>query len=174
VLISRLTVASQVEAQHMRVGELEHNLEMCCMENNDLKHQVRRYRNEVDDMRQREYDDRHDCYEHHDPYDHCKRCCTRTGMTLLSSGGYVWPQPETPQIVVSLSRLLTPPCDPTSPLWAPLPVAPMEVDVEWPPLLPPGELNQLNATMPRLPIIPMHQALGERDTMYPMLPKGFH
>jgi hypothetical protein len=50
----------------------------------------------------------------------------------------------------------------------------MEVDPDWPPLLPPGELNQLNATMLRLPMIPMHQALNERDTAYPMLPRGFH
>jgi hypothetical protein len=50
----------------------------------------------------------------------------------------------------------------------------MEVNPDWPPLLPPGELNQLNATMPRLPMIPRHQALDERDTAYPMIPKGFH
>jgi hypothetical protein len=50
----------------------------------------------------------------------------------------------------------------------------MEVDPEWPPLPPPGEFNQVNATTPWLPIIPMHQVLGEHDTPYPMLPKGFH
>ena len=50
----------------------------------------------------------------------------------------------------------------------------MEIDDEWAPLPPPGEPNQPNTTMPRLPIIPMHQALGERDTTYPMLPRGFH
>jgi hypothetical protein len=50
----------------------------------------------------------------------------------------------------------------------------MEVDPDWPPLPLPGELNQLNATMLRLPMIPRHQALDERDTAYPMLPKGFH
>ena len=54
------------------------------------------------------------------------------------------------------------------------PAAPMEVDPDWPPLPPPGEFNQLNTTMQRLPMIPRHQALDECDTMYPMLPKGFH
>jgi hypothetical protein len=53
-------------------------------------------------------------------------------------------------------------------------MAPMEVDPDWPPLPPPGEHNQLNATMLQLPMIPRHQALDERDTAYPMLPKGFH
>ena len=53
-------------------------------------------------------------------------------------------------------------------------MAPMEVDPDWLPLPLPGEHNQLNATMPRLPMIPRHQALDEHDTTYPMLPKGFH
>jgi len=53
-------------------------------------------------------------------------------------------------------------------------MAPMEVDPDWLPLPLPGEHNQLNATMPRLPMIPRHQALDERNTVYPMLPKGFH
>jgi hypothetical protein len=61
-----------------------------------------------------------------------------------------------------------------SPLQAQSPTAPMEVDPDWPPLPPPGEHNQLNATMPRLPMIPRHQALDEHDAAYPMLPKGFH
>jgi len=50
----------------------------------------------------------------------------------------------------------------------------MEVDPDWSPLLPPGERNQLDTTTLRLPIIPMHPTLGERDTAYPMLPKGCH
>jgi hypothetical protein len=50
----------------------------------------------------------------------------------------------------------------------------MEVDPNWPPLLPPGEFNQINATMPQLPMIPRHPTLDERDTTYPMIPKGFH
>ena len=53
-------------------------------------------------------------------------------------------------------------------------MAPMEVDPDWPPLPQPGEHNQLNTTMLQFPIIPMHQALGECNTAYPMLPKGFH
>jgi hypothetical protein len=174
VLTSWSTVAGQVRARHAIVGELEHKLELCHRENNNLRRQVRCSRNEVDKMRQREYEDRHDHYERHDSYDRRKRRRTSTEVTPSSSGGYVWPQPKTPQIVVSPPRSLTLPCDPTSPPRAPSPVAPMEVDAEWPPLPPPGELNQLNATTPRLPIIPMHQALNEHDTMYPMLPKGFH
>jgi len=58
--------------------------------------------------------------------------------------------------------------------WAQSPAAQMEVNPNWPPLLLPGELNQLNTTMPRLPMIPMHQALNEHNTAYPMLPRGFH
>jgi hypothetical protein len=50
----------------------------------------------------------------------------------------------------------------------------MEVNPNWPPLPPPGEFNQPNATMPRLPMIPRHPTLDERDTAYPMIPKGFH
>jgi hypothetical protein len=51
----------------------------------------------------------------------------------------------------------------------------MEVDdSRWVPLPPPGEPNQPNTTMPQLPIIPMHMALNECNTTYPMLPKGFH
>jgi len=50
----------------------------------------------------------------------------------------------------------------------------MEVNPDWPPLPPPGEFNQPNATMPRLPMIPRHPTLDERDTAYPMIPKGFH
>jgi hypothetical protein len=50
----------------------------------------------------------------------------------------------------------------------------MEVNPNWPPFPLPGELNQLNATMPRLPMSPMHQELNEHDTAYPMLPRGFH
>jgi len=61
---------------------------------------VRRYRDKVDDMRRREYDERHDRYERHDSYDRHKRCRTSTEVTPSSSGGYVWPQAETPQIVV--------------------------------------------------------------------------
>ena len=50
----------------------------------------------------------------------------------------------------------------------------MEVDPDWPPLPPPGEFNQPNATMPQLPMIPRHPTLDEHDTAYPMIPKGFH
>jgi hypothetical protein len=50
----------------------------------------------------------------------------------------------------------------------------MEVDPDWPPLPLPGEFNQLNATMPRLPMIPRHPTFDEHDTVYPMIPKGFH
>jgi hypothetical protein len=59
-------------------------------------------------------------------------------------------------------------------LQAQSPMAPMEVNPDWPPLPLPGEHNQLNATMLQLPMIPRHQALDECDTAYPMLPKGFH
>jgi hypothetical protein len=50
----------------------------------------------------------------------------------------------------------------------------MEVNPDWPPLPPPGEFNQPNTTMPRLPMIPRHLTLDERNTAYPMIPKGFH
>jgi len=50
----------------------------------------------------------------------------------------------------------------------------MEVDPDWPPLPPPGKRNHLDANTPWLPLIPMHHALGECDTAYPMLPKGCH
>jgi len=125
-------------------------------------------------MRRREYDERHDRYERHDPYDRCKRRRTSTEVTPSSSGGYAWPQAETPQIVVSPPRAPAPPCDATSPPQAQSPVASMEVDPDWPPLPLPGEFNQSNATMPRLPMIPRHPTLDERDTTYPMIPKGFH
>jgi hypothetical protein len=52
-------------------------------------------------MHRREYNERHDRYEHHDSYDRRKRCCMSTEVTPSSSGGYVWPHAETPQIVVS-------------------------------------------------------------------------
>jgi hypothetical protein len=61
-----------------------------------------------------------------------------------------------------------------SPPQAQSPVAPMEVNPNWPPLPPPGEFNQANATMPRLLMIPRHPTLDERNTAYPMIPKGFH
>jgi hypothetical protein len=165
---------SQLAAQRATVGELERELELWRQENDDLRCQVRRYRDKVDDMRHREYDERHDHYERHDSYDRRKWRRTSTEVTPLSSGGYAWPQAETPQIVVSPPQLPTPPCDTMSPTQAQSLAAPMEVDPNWPPLPPPGELNQLNATMPQLPMIPRHQALDERDTAYPMLPKGFH
>jgi hypothetical protein len=122
----------------------------------------------------REYNDCHDHYECHDLYNCCKRCCTSTEVTPSSSGGYVWPPSKTLQIVVSPPRSLTSPGDPTLLPRAPLPIAPMEVNPNWPPLPPPGERNQLDATTLRLPIIPMHPVLGECDTAYPMLPKGCH
>jgi chromosome segregation ATPase len=100
-LISWLTVMSQLAAQCTTVGELERELELCRRENNDLRRQVRRYHDEVDDMRRREYDERHDHYECHDSYDRHKQRRTSTEVTLSSSGGYVWPHAETPQIVVS-------------------------------------------------------------------------
>jgi len=174
VLTSWSTVVSQLAAQHAIVGELEHELELCHRENDDLRHQVRCYRDEVDDMRRWEYNKRHDGYEHHDSYNRCKRHRTSTEVTPSSSGGYAWPQAETPQIVVSPPRSPTPPHDTTLPPQAQSPTAPMEVDPDWLPLLPPGEHNQLNATMLWLPMIPRHQALDERNTAYPMLPRGFH
>jgi hypothetical protein len=154
--------------------ELKRELEFCRRENDNLRRQVRCYRDEVDNMRCREYDKCHDRYERHDSYDHRKQRRTSTEVTPSSSGGYAWPQAETPQIVVSPPRSPTLPCDTTSPPQAHSPAAPMEVDPDWPPLLPPGELNQLNATMLRLPMIPRHQALNEHNTTYPMLPRGFH
>jgi len=45
---------SQLAAQHAIVGELERELELCRRENDNLRRQVRRYRDEVDDMRRRE------------------------------------------------------------------------------------------------------------------------
>jgi hypothetical protein len=159
---------SQLAAQHTIVGKLERELELCCQENDNLRRQVRRYRDEVDDMCHQEYDERHDSY------DHCKWRRMSTEVTPSSSGGYAWPQAETPQIVVSPPQSPTPPRDTTLPPQAQLPTAPMEVDPNWPPLPLPGEHNQLNTTMPRLPMIPRHQALDECDTAYPMLPRGFH
>ena len=125
-------------------------------------------------MRRREYDEHHDHYERHDSYDHCKRHRMSTKVTPSSSGGYAWPHAETPKIVVSPPRSPTPPCDATSPPQVQSPAAPMEVNPNWPPLPPPGEFNQINATMPRLPMIPRHPTLDERNTAYPMIPKGFH
>jgi hypothetical protein len=125
-------------------------------------------------MRHREYDERHDRYECHDSYDRHKQRRTSTEVTPSSSGGYAWPQAETPQIVVSPPRAPALPCDAMLPPQAQSPAAPMEVDPDWPLLLPPGEFNQSNATMPRLPMIPRHPTLDERDTVYPMIPKGFH
>jgi hypothetical protein len=120
-------------------------------------------------MCRREYDERHDRYERHDSYDRCKQRRTSTEVTLSSSGGYAWPHAEMPQIVVSPPRSPTLPRDATS-----SPAAPMEVDPDWPPLPLPGEFNQVNAIMPWLPMIPRHPTLHERDTTYPMIPKGFH
>jgi hypothetical protein len=168
------TGSTMHDSRQARERELERELELCHQENDDLRQQVRHYCDEVDDMCRREYDKRHDRYEHHDSYNHRKWHHTSTEVTPSSSGGYVWPHAETPQIVVSPPQLPTLPCDATSLLQAQSPVAPMEVDPNWPPLLLPGEHNQLNATMPWLPMIPRHQALDERDTAYPMLPKGFH
>jgi hypothetical protein len=125
-------------------------------------------------MCRREYDERHDRYEHHDSYNRHKQRRTSTEVTPLSSGGYAWPHAETPQIVVSPPRSPTPPRDATSLPQAQSPAAPMEVNPDWPPLLPPGEFNQPNTTMPRLPMIPRHLTLDERNTACPMIPKGFH
>ena len=158
----------------MIVGKLKCELELCHQENDNLRHQVRRYRDKVDDMRRREYDKCHDRYEHHDAYDHRKWRCMSTKVTPSSSGGYAWPQAETPQIVVSPPRSPTPPRNTTSLPQAQSPMAPMEVNPDWPPLPLPGEHNQLNTTMLQLPMIPRHQALDECDTAYPMLPRGFH
>jgi len=86
---------SQWAARHVIVGKLERELELCHRENDDLRHQVRCYRDEVDDMHRREYNERHDSYD-------CrKRHHMSTEVTLSSSGGYAWPHTETPQIVVS-------------------------------------------------------------------------
>jgi hypothetical protein len=79
---------SQLAARHAIVGKLEHELELCRRENNDLRCQVRCYCDEVDDMRRREYDERHDRYEHHDSYNCRKQCRTSTEVTPSSSGGY--------------------------------------------------------------------------------------
>jgi hypothetical protein len=125
-------------------------------------------------MHRWEYKERHDCYEWHGSYNRHKQRHTSTKATPSSSGGYAWPPAETPQIVVSPPRSPTPPGNPILPPWVPSPIVPMEVDPNWPPLLPPGERNQLDTTTPQLPIIPMHHALGEHDTAYPMLPKGCH
>ena len=122
----------------------------------------------------REYEERHDHYEWHGSYDHRKWRRTGTEAMPSSSGGYAWPSAETPQIVVSPPRLLTLPGDPISPPQVLSPIAPMEVDPDWPPLPLPGKCNQLNTSTPWLPLIPMHHALGEHDTVYPMLPKGCH
>jgi len=97
------------ESRWSQDRKLECELERCCKENNNLRCQVRHSHTELDEMRCREYDDRHDRHECHDLYDHCKWHCTSTKMTPLFSGGYVWPQPETPQIVVSLPQSPTPP-----------------------------------------------------------------
>ena len=67
-----------------QVQELQHELELCHKENNDLRCQVRRYHNEVDNMCWQEYEDRHDSYNYR------KQCHTSTEVTLSSSGGYVW------------------------------------------------------------------------------------
>jgi hypothetical protein len=81
--------------------ELKRDLELCHRENDSLRRQVRCYRDEVDDMHRREYDEHHDHYECHDPYDRRKWRRTSTEVTPSSSGGYAWPQAETPQVVVS-------------------------------------------------------------------------
>jgi len=86
VLISWSTVVSQLAARHAIVGELECELELCRQENDNLRRQVRRYRDEVDDMRRREYDERHDHYERHDSYDRRKRRRTSIEVTPSSSG----------------------------------------------------------------------------------------
>jgi hypothetical protein len=166
------TGSTMRNSRQARERELKWELELCRRENDDLRRQVRRYRDEVDDMHHREYNERHDRYEHHDSYDHRKWHCTSTEVTLSSSGGYVWPHAETPQIVVSPPRSPTLPRDATLPPQAQSPAAPMEVNPDWPPLPLPGEFNQPNTTMPRLPMIPRHLTLDECDTAYPMIPKG--
>jgi hypothetical protein len=89
------------DSRRARERELERELELCHQENDDLRRQVRRYRDEVDDMCCREYDNHHDRYERHDSYDCRKWRRTSTEVTPSSSGGYTWPHAETPQIVVS-------------------------------------------------------------------------
>jgi hypothetical protein len=162
------------DSRRARERELKRELELCRRENDNLRRQVRHYHDKVDDMRRREYDERHDRYERHDSYDCRKRRHTSTEVTPSSSGGYAWPHAETPQIVVSPPQSPTLPRDATSPPQTQSPAAPIKVDPNWPPLLPPGEFNQSNATMPWLPMIPRHLTLDERDTAYPMIPKGFH
>jgi len=88
------------DSRRARERKLKRELELCHQENDDLRWQVRHYCDKVDNMRRREYNERHDCYERHDSYDRRKRCRTSTEVTPSSSGGYVWPQAETPQIVV--------------------------------------------------------------------------
>jgi hypothetical protein len=95
------TGSTMCDSRQAQEHELEWELELCHQENNDLRRQVRRYCDEVDDMCRREYDERHDRYERHDSYNRCKQRRTSTEVTLMSSGGYVWPHAETPQIVVS-------------------------------------------------------------------------
>jgi len=139
---------------------LKHKLSMCREENNNLRCQVRLYHTELDSMRHRESNDHYDC---------CKQRCTSTKMTLSSSGGYVWPQADLPQVVVS------PLHSPTPLPQAQSPVAPMEVNNSvWVPLLQPGESNQPNTTRPWLPLVPMHLTLGECNTAYPTIPRGLH
>ena len=51
-----------------RMQELEHELDLRHKENDNLRCQVRCYHNEVDDMHQQEYEERHDHYEWHGSY----------------------------------------------------------------------------------------------------------
>jgi hypothetical protein len=76
------------DSRRAREHELKRELELCCQENDDLRCQVRRYRDEVDDMHRREYNEHQDCYEHHDSYNRRKWCRTSTEVTPSSSGGY--------------------------------------------------------------------------------------
>ena len=65
-----------------RMQELECELDLCRKENNNLRRQVRCYRNKVDDMCQQEYEECHDCYERHGSYDRCKWCRTSTEVIV--------------------------------------------------------------------------------------------
>jgi len=76
------------DSRRARERELKRELELCRRENDNLRRQVRHYRDKVDDMCRREYDECHDRYEHHDSYNCRKRRRTSTEVTPSSSGGY--------------------------------------------------------------------------------------
>ena len=82
------TGSTTCDSRRARERELKRELELCRRENDNLRRQVRHYRDKVDDMCRREYDECHDRYEHHDSYNCRKRRRTSTEVTPSSSGGY--------------------------------------------------------------------------------------